>query len=52
MIYNANRGKNSPKKTGKQLIPLLIDRTGEEKKPLTIEQHNEAVKKLNRFFKN
>jgi hypothetical protein len=52
MLYNCNRGKNSSSKTGRQLIPLSIDSQLKEIEPLTREEHEEAVKKLKRFFKN
>lgn len=52
MLYNVNRGAKTTAKKGSQIIPLPIDNIKhEEKKPLTIEQHNEAVKKLGKYFK-
>lgn len=52
MLYNVNRGSKNSAKSGKQLIPLSIDGIGQPKKePLTIEEYNEAVKRINKFFK-
>lgn len=51
MLYNANRGKNVSAKTGRQLIPLSIDKK-EEKELLTLEQHKEIIKKFSKFLKN
>lgn len=45
MMYNANRGKNSAVKSGKDFIKLSFDVT-EEIKPLSLDEHKELLKKF------
>jgi hypothetical protein len=53
MLFNVNRGAKTSAKKGSQIMPLDIDKLGhEDKEPLTLEQHNEAVKVLSKYFKN
>jgi hypothetical protein len=49
MIYNVNRGKNSPVKTGRQLYPLSIDKK-EVVEQLTKEDYEEITKKFKKYM--
>lgn len=51
MLYNANRGTNTPAKSGRDLIPLSIDSL-EVIEPLTEEDRDNLISKYAKYLKN